>query len=47
MTNHENPSPDGLFVKVGKVQIGAQGRLAVILTVALIAAYLARAWGWW
>ncbi len=41
------PSPDGLFGKWGEFQIGAYGKLAVLVAAGIISAYLGRSWGFW
>jgi hypothetical protein len=48
MTAHDiPPPPDGFFFRWGNFEIGASGKLVVILAATATAAYLTRAWGLW
>jgi hypothetical protein len=47
MSVDDRPPPDGLFFRWGNFQIGACGKLAVVLAALLIALYLTRVWGLW
>ena len=47
MSVEDKPPPDGLFVRWGSLQIGAYGKLAVVLAALLVAVQLTRAWGLW
>jgi hypothetical protein len=41
----DKPPADGLFIGLGFLQVGAYGKLAVVLAAVLLLVYLLRGWG--